>query len=230
MNAVPREVSTPGHDVLGDLVEFPVEGDAVLKNGVLGNLFSISLDQDFHVGTRPGEDPIQYERILSVETSPTSALSLYRFKVWWMRPCWGTKLPSETILLLDQPSADSADYRLLLAVPLPIESDDSLTGFASASLRSSPPINIVLCSNYRITGVYTGKGRDPYALIRDGFRLATSVWYNGDAATNLLPTKGTLCKSLGWCSWNAFYTDVTGSKVVDAVRELKMEHDILSDG
>eukprot|EP00977_Amphora_coffeiformis_P008822 scaffold1995_cov167-Amphora_coffeaeformis.AAC.2 len=209
-------------------VEFPVEDAVILKKGLSGNLYSISLSKDSHEGSRPGEDPIQYERILNLESPRTSALSLYRFKVWWLRPCWGTKLPLETILLLDQPTGDTGNYRLVLAVPLPVQFEGSSMAFASSSLRGSPS-NIVLCSNRPCTGLYSGEGHDPYALIQEGVQFAASVWYDDDDDDDddwmhLFSTKSPLCRTLGWCSWNAFYTDVTGTKVIDAVHKLQTKH------
>ena len=38
--------------------------------------------------------------------------------------------------------------------------------------------------------------------------------------------KSLLCRKLGWCTWNAFYTHVTGEKVVKAVETLQNKHGI----
>jgi Raffinose synthase or seed imbibition protein Sip1 len=104
---------------------------------------------------------------------------------------------------------------------------------------------LYLCSNHHVTALYTGQcdDSDPYALIRDGVDLAAQLWrptvattisdttdgatFATDKDTATLPTTtrhdtGTLLRhTLGWCTWNAMYTQVTGRGLVDAVQRLQ---------
>lgn len=218
---------------------FVLEGDhaSALKKGSHGVLYAVSLRKTIRPTVRKCEDPTQFERIVQVHAPTSSALALYRFKIWWMRPSWGSSIPPETILLLDQPIETDGIYRLLLAVVLPsMEDDSSCTGFASASLsRSLSSPGLVLCSSRPQTGLYIGTGRDPYALIQDGAELANSLWCRHDSddddgdSSNCMSRRSTdsvLRHKLGWCTWNAFYTDVTGENILNAVEILQNRHGI----
>ena len=204
---------------------WPVDDATVLQKGDQGALFSIPLRENIRRETRPGESPINNERELKLTAPTDTTLCLYRFKIWWMRPSWGNNAPPQTILLLDRShTSDNNDvYRILLAVPLPLRRDKSneYNSFASSSLQTSAA-SLVLCGNSANAGIYIGRGVDPYTVIQEAVELAAGLWSNDTVSspTTLLP-KSVLSHKIGWCTWNAFYTKVTGEKVLDAVTKLQ---------
>lgn len=180
----------------------PVKDAQRLQTGAMGSLFAISLLVKDNNQPRPGEEATQYQRILSVPPPMTTALMLYRFKIWWMRPKWGFKVPPETIFLLDD-DASNGLYRLVLVVPLPSTGGKLV---ASSSLQSTANDDLpalLLCSNHAQTGLYIGQRRDLYALIQERAPCAVQVWE--DEKRDELPTnqQSILCQMLGWCTWNA---------------------------
>lgn len=221
-----------------------VTGAKVLFVGDHGSLWKIPLEKAPVKSTlRPGEESTVFTRLLSTiqfDTSKkNSALSLHRFKVWWLRPKFGRPIPPETLLLLDRVEDNTNNFRLVLPVVLPLENGNA---FASASVQGLPTglkdeEQLILCSNHNETGVYIGIGQDPYALVQEGVTLATDLWKDSSSASKTpvlpytttgqtRPSNNVAVDKLGWCTWNAFYTDLNGSRIVEAVRSLQHDHDI----
>jgi raffinose synthase len=186
------------------------------KSGKQGRLFTLELKHQVLTRTaRPGERRSWFERSLGKLTasSTENKLCLHRFKIWWIRPvfCKGA-IPSETIMILCRDSV-SKKFRLILPS-------------ASCALHGLENEEIVVTSDLAWGVIYSGVGDDPYSLIEEGVAMFTGL--------NSAPRK-CLDIGLGWCSWNAFYTQISGAKMVDAIAKIKAKNvpiqwTILDDG
>ena len=176
-------------------------------------------------------------------------LSLHKHKIWWMRPSFlgndknvndhVTVLP-ETIFLLGLATAVNTTcnedlYRLVL--PL-VVIEPEMVGSTSCSLRSSSTTAMSVELHSETGGkvaLYCGLGPDPDKLIEDAMQMASFCSGNHvddvDSTTfeqiesKLLPfsvnTLPSFAKNLGWCTWNAFYTQLSGEKIISAVKMLQ---------
>ncbi len=154
----------------------------------------------------------------------------------------GCTIPPESVFILgldrngyDENQKDSKkQYRLILPLILP-DGD----GCTSCSLRSSTTTNtnhgdIELHSE---TGgnviLYCGISDDPFKLIDDGNAMASLLAKSADEdliddmienttqnirLNNSLPP---FAQKLGWCTWNAFYTQFNGEKIISAIKTLQ---------
>lgn len=115
---------------------------------------------------------------------------------------FGNKVPPETIMMLFQD--DQQHYRLVVA------------GDASMSCSLSQKDGAIVLSStntaHNFARLYCGMGEDPYDLIRDGMKQVTQM--STAYKKRVRPSK------LGWCTWNAFYTQISGSKLVEQVQAL----------
>lgn len=139
----------------------------------------------------------------------------HRYEPYWMRPFAGTRLsqlPAETQSLLVRITAE----RWLLLVPL----IDALFRF---SLRGKADDSLLLVgeSGDAFTpgdgglALYVACGSDPFELARDGARSVSQRLGIGKLRCDkALPA---FADTFGWCTWDAFYQDVTGSKVLDGL-------------
>ncbi|CAB9513949.1 Probable galactinol--sucrose galactosyltransferase [Seminavis robusta] len=210
------------------------DDSVVLLTGTYGNLSKFSLVHQPTTTLRPGEEAAVFVRVLSPQTvqlgKTTDPLcAIHRFKIWWCRPVFQRPVPPETLLLLE---LIQDQYRLVLPVVLPLNNHHHKS-FASSSLRGSyvgQREELLLYSNHKETGLYVGIGKDPYALIQEGVSLATQLWnspttsFSSSTLHDRTQRNNVILEKLGWCSWNACYTNVTGPKLVQAVRALQQDH------
>jgi len=192
---------------------------SVQKAGALGNIYALELSKRFPTRgpTRPGEKAgVWFERSLGqlVASSTENRMCLQRFKIWWMRPVFcRDSIPWETIMILCRDEFSSS-YRLILPS-------------ASSSLHGRDNGEVILTSDHPDSVLYSGVSIDPYRLIEEGVAMITGVIKTNSTAFDYL--------GLGWCSWNAFYTQISGEKMVEAVGQIKankipIQWTILDDG
>jgi raffinose synthase len=139
----------------------------------------------------------------------------HRYEPFWMKPAAGTSIgdvPPETQFLLGQLTGGG----FLVLVPLV----DDLFRF---SLRGKPDHSLELVAE---TGdsfapgngglaLYAAAGDDPFELVERGARSVDARLGNGRLrAEKSLPD---FVDAFGWCTWDAFYQEVSAEKVVDGL-------------
>lgn len=153
-------------------------------------------------------------------------LCLYRFKIWWMRPihCNVNKngqvdIPQETQFILAKDS-DDKNYRIIMPVPLVSRTGCSTCSLFSESQSSSSGVHVStesLCD----VAVYFGLGDNPYTVIEEAALFSKKMLaVDGTMIESLHVKKHNLLGSLGWCTWNSFYTEVNGLKVFQGLERL----------
>ena len=140
---------------------------------------------------------------------PDDTLSLYRFKLWWMRPSFGPSINPATFLILTK-NPDTDTFTLLLPAPPAYFSTNAdgkvtLQPLTPPSSPTPPPLFY-----------YTGTHHNPFDLLKEGVSLfAASPELRSYRTERRSPLEG-----LGWCTWNSFYTDLGKGKVVSALKGL----------
>jgi raffinose synthase len=210
----------------------PIKVEDLLQ-GNYGSIYEIQdLQRVFLAGMeRPGERTEWFEHALgplsnsidcSIKEDSESILCLHRFKVWWMRPVFvkgsNCGIPAETIMILYR---DTRSSRFRLILP----NAGSALQQGNGDMKS-----ITLTCDVPTAQLYCGTGPNPYALMEDGVKMLA-----GQNCTVTEATSDFTHLGLGWCTWNAFYTQITGEKFVNAVRTLKernipVKWAILDDG
>lgn len=138
-------------------------------------------------------------------------VSCYRYDAWWDKPFYGAKaseIMADTQFLL----ADLGGGRFAALLPLldgtfhcAIEGDaeDRLLVVAESG---DPAIRAKAA-----TGLFIAVGDDPFALVRDSARSACAWMSRGRlSADKPVPD---FADQFGWCTWDAFYGDVSHDKV-----------------
>ena len=147
-----------------------------------------------------------------------------RFKLYWGAPVFTSDfryLPTSNQLLLWR-RMQGDDYHLLV----PLAGDGMVADIgvsdinyryefrvsASSLARDHTPRRVPLFA-------YAASG-DPYELPRDAYE---TVFTAGDQYGRLRWDKSypEMFRSLGWCSWNTYYKEVTADKVINSVRSLR---------
>lgn len=216
-----RMALAPPDDDCDWLWPFDSTAYRIQEYGKQGSIFALDLKHQVLTtrNARPGERSSWFERSLGKFTKASSTelkLCLHRFKIWWIRPVFSKGLiPSETIMILCRDSVSSKKFRLILP-----SASCALHGLLENE-------DIVLTSDKSLGTIYSGVGDDPYSLIEEGVAMVTGF--------NNARSKKCLDIGLGWCSWNAFYTQISGTKMVDAIAKIKAQNfpiqwTILDDG
>ena len=146
-------------------------------------------------------------------------LACARVTRYWMGPAFGDSakdVPLDTQFLLLE--VEEGMYAILL--PL-------LDGDFRASL-SGNRANEIIChqesgdENVTTSGtraLYVGVGDDPYQLIKQSFAAVA----NRSDTFRILDKKSipSYVDEFGWCTWDAFYSEVTPQGVIEGVKSLK---------
>lgn len=134
----------------------------------------------------------------------------HRYEPFWMKPRAGTQaeeVPVETQYLL----TEQTDGSCVLYVPL-------IDGAFRMSLQGSGDgLELVAESGdpaivtNQVTGLFIAVGPDPYALLEQSARSVMAHMKTGRLRTEKgLPA---FAEQFGWCTWDAFYQDVSQEKV-----------------
>ncbi len=141
-------------------------------------------------------------------------VSLYRFSPFWMKPATGTSLDSlhpETLWLL----AQTANHTYTMVVPLLSEDSRYSLRTRDGQLRvvaeSGDPA--VPCTSG--VALFVTQGKHPYELAAAGAKAVQQFLKKGKLRKDKpLPD---FVDQLGWCTWDAFYKEVTAAKVIDGL-------------
>ncbi|XP_027366335.1 probable galactinol--sucrose galactosyltransferase 2 [Abrus precatorius] len=155
-------------------------------------------------------------------------LCCFRFKLWWMTHRVGTcgrDVPLETQFMLIE-SKESKDNQensaTIYTVMLPL-----LEGQFRAVLQGNDKNEIEIClesgdpaveTNQGLHLVYMHAGTNPYEVINQAVKAVENYMQ-----TFLRREKKKLPSFIdwfGWCTWDAFYTDVTAEGVKEGLRSL----------
>ncbi|CAL5079214.1 unnamed protein product [Urochloa decumbens] len=156
-------------------------------------------------------------------------LSLFRFKLWWMTQRMGDAgrdVPLETqFMLLEVPAAaagDDSDGTPAYLVMLPL-----LEGQFRASLQGNDRDELQICiesGDKSVTtdecthAVYLHAGDDPFDAITAAVKAVEKHLQSfHHREKKKLPS---FLDWLGWCTWDAFYTDVTPAGVKQGLHSL----------
>ena len=143
-------------------------------------------------------------------------LALDRPGYYWSRPVVGTTDLSpcrEAQFLL----CERTDGRYALVLPL-------VDGDVRATLRGGPGATVTVVIDGAAPGappaparvLYTAVGDDPFALVADGIRAV--VRELGTFRPRADKRTPAFMDHLGWCTWDAFYHDVSEAKVLAGLR------------
>lgn len=151
-------------------------------------------------------------------------MALKRFKLYWTAPVFTSDyrfLPTANQLLLWR-RAQTEKFHLLV----PLAGDGMIAELGVADIDYRYEFRVSASSN---APDHT-PGRIPlfaYAASDDPYRLARETYATAFAASNnygrLRWEKGypEIFRSLGWCSWNTYYKEVTEEKIINSVRSLR---------
>uniref|UniRef100_A0A1D1XH42 galactinol--sucrose galactosyltransferase n=2 Tax=Anthurium amnicola TaxID=1678845 RepID=A0A1D1XH42_9ARAE len=157
-------------------------------------------------------------------------MACFRFKLWWMAQRMGNQgrdIPLETQFLLLETSGESGDgdddARALYTVLLPL-----VDGSFRASLHGNPNDELELCiesGDANTTGAafthslfVCAAQSDPFAAITDAIRAVKSHLRTfRQRPEKKLPS---IVDFFGWCTWDAFYQDVTQQGVEAGLESL----------
>ncbi|KAJ7517623.1 hypothetical protein O6H91_21G032000 [Diphasiastrum complanatum] len=155
----------------------------------------------------------------------------FRFKLWWMTQRMGTlgrEVPLETQFLLLESRSDSAptepetEENTVYIMFLPL-----LEGQFRASLQGNERDELEVClesgdptvqTSEGMHSVYIHAGTNPYQVISESFR-AMEAHLQTFQCREKKKMPGML-DWFGWCTWNAFYTEVTALGVLEGAKSL----------
>ncbi|XP_058193857.1 probable galactinol--sucrose galactosyltransferase 2 isoform X2 [Rhododendron vialii] len=181
---------------------------------------------------RPNEDTVTNFITTTLELR---FLSLFRFKIWWMIPRvgrLGSEIPMETQFLLFEAKEESAlcdenssvptteDTFYILLLPV-------LDGPFRTSLLGTPSNELHFCiesgdafvqTNQSNQSIFVNSGHNPFELIKNSIKMLER---HMGTFTHIDHKKvpGHL-DWFGWCSWDAFYKDVTPQGVKEGIESL----------
>ncbi len=190
----------------------------------------LSLEPDVQrVGTfvvaRASESNSRHAFALGTIRDLSSFTACHRYEPYWMRPCAGTRLgelPSETQWLLARLNPrESAEPEWLLVVPL----FDELFRFSLRAARGGSPLESTPLDQLELLGetgdpfatgsgglaAFVAAGPDPFLLCEQGARAVAARLGTGRLRVDK-PVPD-VCDRFGWCTWDAFYQQVSHDKV-----------------
>ncbi|KAK4479382.1 hypothetical protein RD792_014894 [Penstemon davidsonii] len=166
-------------------------------------------------------------------------MCLFIAKIWWMIPRVGksaSDIPLETQMLLlevgeesvldlvdeDIPTESATENKFYVLV-LPI-----LDGAFRTTLQGTPSNELQFCyesgdpnvqTSQALEGVFVNAGDNPFELIRDSIKILAK--HKGTFSH--LENKKTPAHLdwFGWCTWDAFYTEVSPNGIKDGLQSFK---------
>ncbi|KAK5831557.1 hypothetical protein PVK06_015355 [Gossypium arboreum] len=146
-------------------------------------------------------------------------LCLFRFKLWWMIPRTGSSasdIPLETQMLLLEarqgPTSSQSTYIIFLPV-LDGNFRSSLQGNSSDELEFCDPAVVTLES---LKAAFVNYGDHPFDLVKDSMIVKKKLKY---VVVFEVQMPGIL-DWFGWCTWDAFYSDVNPQGIKDGLMSL----------
>ncbi|MBC8141172.1 MAG: hypothetical protein H7Y38_07000 [Armatimonadetes bacterium] len=149
----------------------------------------------------------------------TRFVAQHRYEPFWMTVATGERLgavPVETQFLL----AELDNGRFALFVPLiDFLLRCSLQGDGADGLQLVAETGDPAARQESATGLFVAVGDDPYSLI-SGAAMAVSK-YLGTTRLRFEKPLPAFCDDFGWCTWDAFYQDVSHDKVIEGLESWK---------
>lgn len=156
---------------------------------------------------------------------PVGRIALERFTAcfrpepWWMKPCAGeatSAIPAETqFLLTAMPGGQFGLYVPILDGAMRC----SLEGAADGQLMLLAETGDPAVVGARVLGLYVAVGPDPYVLCEEGAKSVMHRMGTGRLRREkMLPA---FVEDFGWCTWDAFYQDVSHEKVREGLQSFK---------
>ncbi|KAK4485423.1 hypothetical protein RD792_008063 [Penstemon davidsonii] len=156
-------------------------------------------------------------------------MCLFRFKLWWMTQRMGTcgkDIPLETQFMLleskDTTEGEKDDAPTIYTVFLPL-----LEGQFRAVLQGNEKNELEIClesgdnaveTNQGLYLVYMHAGTNPFEVITQAVKAVEKHLQTFHHRMNKkLPS---FLDWFGWCTWDAFYTDVTAEGVEEGLKSL----------
>nr|XP_010317879.1 probable galactinol--sucrose galactosyltransferase 2 isoform X1 [Solanum lycopersicum]XP_010317880.1 probable galactinol--sucrose galactosyltransferase 2 isoform X1 [Solanum lycopersicum] len=153
----------------------------------------------------------------------TRFMCLFRFKLWWMTQRMGTcgnDIPLETQFMLLETKDDQGPIIYTVFLPL-------LEGQFRAVLQGNQMNQIEIClesgdnavkTNQGLYLVYTHAGTNPFQVITQAVKsVEQHLQTFHHREKKKLPS---IIDWFGWCTWDAFYTEVTAEGVEDGLNSL----------
>ncbi|XP_077237942.1 raffinose synthase family protein isoform X2 [Tasmannia lanceolata] len=153
-------------------------------------------------------------------------LSCFRFKLWWMAQKMGDQgrdIPLETqFLLIETKGEENNENQSIYTVFLPL-----IEGPFRACLQGNPQDELELCfesgdldtkSSSFTHSLFINTGSDPFSTITDSISAVKSHLKTfRQRHEKKLPN---IVDYFGWCTWDAFYQDVTQERVESGLKTL----------
>ena len=149
---------------------------------------------------------------------PDAILAYYMFNDWWTRPAFCTsfkEIPDRTNLILTKTGDIYTSYLALPGTDFKTRFISSTnTRYLTAALSSYRSGYSKIAEDF----VLSAEDSDPYLclekLMREAARRANILTREERAYPEMFG-------QIGWCSWDAFYQDITEEKVIDKMREIQ---------
>ncbi|KAK8678298.1 hypothetical protein V6N13_143803 [Hibiscus sabdariffa] len=152
-------------------------------------------------------------------------LCLFRFKLWWMIPRTGSSasdIPLETQMLLLEAKQGPASHRSTYILFLPVLDDNfriSLQGNSSDELEfcveSGDP---AMVTSQSLKAIFVNYGDNPFDLVKDSMMILEKQL--GTFALRETKQMPGMLDWFGWCTWDAFYSDVDPQGIKEGLMSL----------
>ncbi len=141
----------------------------------------------------------------------------HRYDPYWMRPKTGVlpaELPTGTLYAL----FERDDGSVLLVVPLVDEPFSCCLRGSAEGVELIVDSGDTTASSEQAIVAYVAIGSDPYALVRRGACAIAEQLGSRLRADKPTPS---FVDRFGWCTWDAFYRDVTPEKVPEGLQSFR---------
>ncbi|PIA42355.1 hypothetical protein AQUCO_02000068v1 [Aquilegia coerulea] len=205
-----------------------VKGQTILS-GVPDNVISTSASNSgpvdgIFIGAQFEESNSTHVSLGTLST--VRFLACFRFKLWWMAQKMGNEgrdIPMETQFLLLESNGDDESNQVMYTVLLPliegsfrsclqgnIENNELELCFESGDIETKAS-----CFTHSL---FINSGSDPFTTITDSI---TAVKYHLRSFRQRFEKKlPEMIDYFGWCTWDAFYQNVTQEDVEDGLKSL----------
>ncbi|XP_010272533.1 PREDICTED: probable galactinol--sucrose galactosyltransferase 2 [Nelumbo nucifera] len=156
-------------------------------------------------------------------------LCLFRFKIWWMIPRMGTSgsdVPIETQMLLmeakEEETIAASDRSTSYILFLPV-----LDGEFRSSLQGNSAKELELCvesgdptiiASQSLKAVFVNSGDNPFDLMKESMKMLEK--HKGTFSLRESKKMPGMLDWFGWCTWDAFYTEVNPQGIKDGLKSL----------
>lgn len=141
---------------------------------------------------------------------------LHRYEPAWMQPLTGTRasqIPPETQFLLAETT--QGDYIIIVPIldgKFRASIESTMDGLLKVVCESGDPAVVASEMN----AVYIAAGQNPYHLCEQGARNIAAI--TGSCRVRVDKDIPPFIDLFGWCTWNAFYGEVSPANIRDALK------------